>query len=348
MKFSVTPLFAVLFLASPAIGSPEAACKPGPVPIIFDTDMASDCDDAGALAVLHALADRGEAQILAVMVNSGDENRASAAAADAIDTYYGRPDIPIGVDKSIPSRPRGHSPYTLALRDEFPNDVGPDLQAPAALDVYRQTLAAQPDGSVVICSVGAFTNLRDLMVSPPDRFSPLPGMELVKRKVRQCVLMAGEFPRSRSFDWNTHLDTAAAVAFVDDWPTPALWSGAEVGELIYTGTQLQATPPANPVRRAYELRETYGKPSLVRGRRSYDQTAVLLAVRGVQPEYWKAVSGGSVVIDSEGFTAWHPGRGTLHAYIRLTGDPDVLVGVISELMIKPPMLSTKPVSKENR
>ena len=40
-----------------------------PVPIIFDTDMDNECDDAGALAVLHALADEGEAEILAVVTN---------------------------------------------------------------------------------------------------------------------------------------------------------------------------------------------------------------------------------------------------------------------------------------
>ena len=32
-----------------------------PTPIIFDTDMDLDCDDAGALAVLHALMDFNEA-----------------------------------------------------------------------------------------------------------------------------------------------------------------------------------------------------------------------------------------------------------------------------------------------
>ena len=40
------------------------------VGIIFDTDMDTDCDDAGALAILHALADRGEAEILATVVSS--------------------------------------------------------------------------------------------------------------------------------------------------------------------------------------------------------------------------------------------------------------------------------------
>ena len=38
--------------------------------MIFDTDMDSDCDDLGALAVLHALADRGEEEILATVTSS--------------------------------------------------------------------------------------------------------------------------------------------------------------------------------------------------------------------------------------------------------------------------------------
>ena len=34
------------------------------VKLIFDTDIAEDCDDVGAMAVLHALADKGELEIL--------------------------------------------------------------------------------------------------------------------------------------------------------------------------------------------------------------------------------------------------------------------------------------------
>ncbi len=47
--------------------------KGGPVPVIFDTDFGPDVDDVGALAILHAMADRGETEILGVMVStSGD------------------------------------------------------------------------------------------------------------------------------------------------------------------------------------------------------------------------------------------------------------------------------------
>ncbi len=334
-----SPILLFLALAATATAA-DASSRPTPVPVIFDTDMAGDCDDAGALAVLHALADAGETRLLAVLVNSGDESLASAAAVDAINTYYGRGDIPIGTGKHIPKRPRGHSPYAPALRDGFPNDIGPDPDAPDALAVFRRTLAAQPDGSVVVCSVGAFSNLRDLMESGPDAACPLPGLDLVKKKVRECVLMAGEFPRSRSFDWNTRLDVTAAIAFVDGWPTPSLWTGAEVGHEIFTGPQLLPAPAANPVRRAYELRPTYGRPSLERGRPSYDQTAVLLAVRGAQPQYWKVVQGGRVVIDSEARTAWQPGRETQHRYVQVAGDPAALAGVIGELMARPPVKAT--------
>src|SRR5262245_3773628 len=66
-----------------------------PVRVIFDTDMDSDCDDAAALAMLHALADRGEAEILATPVSS--RHAWSAPCVDAINTYFRRPDLPIGV-----------------------------------------------------------------------------------------------------------------------------------------------------------------------------------------------------------------------------------------------------------
>ena len=109
-----------------------------PVKLILDTDMSGDCDDAGTLALLHTLADRGECELLATVVNRKDKTGASAAAVDAINTYYGRPNLPIGTDKQGPTDLQRTSAYTRALRDEFPNDIGPDDRAPDALDVYRR------------------------------------------------------------------------------------------------------------------------------------------------------------------------------------------------------------------
>ena len=49
--------------------------------LILDTDIDTDCDDAGALAVLHALADRGEVEIAGVVCDVGNPWAAACAAA---------------------------------------------------------------------------------------------------------------------------------------------------------------------------------------------------------------------------------------------------------------------------
>src|SRR5688500_19154667 len=103
--------------------NPGAAALAGqtPVRLILDSDMDSDCDDAGALAVLHALADRGEAEILATVVSS--KNPWSAPCVDAINTYYGRGDLPVGAPKGAGAAKE--SKYARKIAEQFPQDLGP-------------------------------------------------------------------------------------------------------------------------------------------------------------------------------------------------------------------------------
>src|SRR5207244_11628261 len=100
-----------------------------PVPLIFDTDMGNDIDDAVALAMIHSLESRGEAKLLAVTVTK--DNRWAAPFIDAMDTFYGRGDVPIGVVRNgktpeasnmirLPAegkRPDGHFVYPRRLAD---------------------------------------------------------------------------------------------------------------------------------------------------------------------------------------------------------------------------------------
>lgn len=65
-----------------------------PVMVIYDTDMDLDVDDAGALAILHAMANNSEAKILGVICNSPTPY--AATTVSAINMYYGHPEIPIG------------------------------------------------------------------------------------------------------------------------------------------------------------------------------------------------------------------------------------------------------------
>jgi hypothetical protein len=88
-----------------------------PISAILDTDIMGDVDDVGAVAVLHALADQGEVQILAVGVCV--KNPWSPLCLDALNGYYGRPDVPLGVVKG-PAHNRA-SKYAQAVAEEFPH-----------------------------------------------------------------------------------------------------------------------------------------------------------------------------------------------------------------------------------
>lgn len=319
MKF-----FLLLLLLSPLVSHSQAG---PPVKIILDTDMSGDADDAGTLAMLHALSDLGECELLAVVTNRKDLTNASAAAVDAINTYYGRPAIPIGTDKVGPSDLRRGSEYTEALRDEFPGDIGPDDRAPDALAIYRQVLKAQPDQSVVICSVGAFSNLAALCRSD---------LELIQKKVLRLAVMGGQIPPKKTPEVNiaSHIEAAQFVA--DQWPGPIFWQGFRVGHPVMTGNGLKKTPPTNPVRRAYQLRRFGARFALQGGQPSYDQATAYFAVRGMNPELWKLQKGGRVKIDEAGFCSYEEDAKGKHVLVTRACQPPRLAALIEALMVAPP------------
>src|ERR1700685_3912384 len=131
------------------------AAERHPVPVILDTDMAGDVDDVGSVAVLHALANRGEAKILAMGVCV--KNPWTHLCLDALNTYFQRPEIPLGVVKGPAFKER--SAYARQIAQEYPHALKRAEDAPDAAALYRQVLARQPDRSVVIVSIGFLTNL---------------------------------------------------------------------------------------------------------------------------------------------------------------------------------------------
>ncbi|HEY5312140.1 MAG TPA: nucleoside hydrolase [Pirellulales bacterium] len=313
-----------LLLGGVLPGDTQAAA---PVPIIFDTDIMGDVDDVGAVAVLHALADRGEAHILAMGVCV--RNAWSPLCLDALNTYFLRPDIPLGVVKG-PAH-TGASRYAQQIAEEFPHALRSADEAPDAVRVYRQVLAEQPDHSVVMVSVGQLTNLRNLLKSGPGQYSNLDGAELVKRKVRAWVCMGGIFSSGREANFIN--DGPAASYAVQHWPTPMVFSGFEIGEQIMTGARLAEAPQKSPVRRAYELYNG------LHDRQSWDQTAVLYAVRGLDgglADYWHLQTGGALHVEQDGSDAWQPSSSQSQSYLVKQMAPEKIAAVIESLMLHAP------------
>lgn len=310
------PLAAAVFCLATAFAQAE------PVNVIFDTDIGPDCDDVGAVAVLHSLADRGEARLLAMMVCTSSPW--GAPCLDALNTYFGRPDIPIGTLKDAGFLEKSGYPEAIARR--YPHDLASGVDAPEATALYRQVLAAQPDGSVVVAAVGPLRNLRKLLVSEADAFSPLNGRELVAKKVARLVCMGGSYPKGS--EWNFEQDGEAARVVVGQWPTPVLFSGGELGSGIMAGRALALRAPEHdPVTVAYGLYVGYG-----RDRETWDLTGALAAVRGTMPSL-KMSEPGTNGVDEKGRNVFTSDPAGLHRYLLLDGPKQPLEDLLEELMV---------------
>jgi inosine-uridine nucleoside N-ribohydrolase len=290
-------------------------CQAAPVRLIYDTDMGNDIDDAVALAMIHSLQKRGACDLLAVTITK--DHPKAAAFVDAMNTFYGYPDVPVGVVRDGAKQDDHGGKFNL-LADaknpdgslRYPHDLRDGAKAPEAVDLIRQTLAAQPDQSVTLAQVGFFTNLARLLDSKPDQHSPLNGRELIAKKVRLLSIMAGAFQTvkwdTRYLEYNVRLDIPAAQKLAREWPSPIVWSGFEIGfACTYPHESIERDfndVPHHPVKEAYYL---YNPPP--HDRPNWDPTAVLHAIypdRG----YFELSPPGSVTVDDDAATVFRPGK----------------------------------------
>ncbi len=301
-----------------------------PVPVIFDTDMGPDYDDVGAIAMLHAFAERGEANILATVASTKYEG--VAAVLSVLNTYFNRSEIPIGVPKGDALMLRDSQHWTDTLIHVYPHHLKRNSEAPDAVALYREILAQQPDSSVTIITVGFLTNLAGLLQSAPDEFSDMPGKELVAKKVKRLVSMAGKFPEGQEF--NVKEDAPAAQYTADNWPGAILFSGFEIGEKIKTGLPLVQNKKIknSPVQHVYSISIPRSEQDQA-GRMSWDQTAVLVAVRGHAPYY--QVKPGTIRIQEDGSNTWSA-KGSKHGYLVERKPASEVQRVIDELMMHQP------------
>jgi inosine-uridine nucleoside N-ribohydrolase len=300
--------------------------------VIFDTDMGPDYDDVGAIALLHTFQDRGKAKILATISCNAFEE--TGPALSVLNTYFKRPEIPIGVVKATIPNEGCKQRWVQAIVEKYPHKLKSNKDAVEAVSLYRRILAAQPDKSVTIITVGFFTNVANLLASPADKSSPLSGKDLVARKVKQLVSMAaGTGADEKGFrEYNVRVDVAAAKKIFGEWPTPILFSGFEIGEKIRTGVPLtkNTTIANSPVKDAYTIALSVDNNTV--GRNSWDQTAVLVAIAGHEPYF--NIRKINFEIKDDGTTVLIPGEKFDYLVERMPA-PEV-AAAIEEMMMHEP------------
>lgn len=303
--FYAFALMSMVFLAG--CGS-EKASKPEKLRVIFETDIGNDIDDALALDMLYKYMDQDKIDLLAVMLNKCAP--APAEFMDIMGTWYGYPDIPVGIVRDGADDPWGkYAQKVVDLKNEdgtpmFARTHGEYYRLPDAHILYRKILAQQPDNSVVISTVGFSTNLARLLDTPADKYSPLTGKELVAKKVKLLVPMAGHMADTTYCEYNVIKDIPAAQKVFAEWPTKMAVTPFEVGLAIeYPGASMRndfgwaGLHPLVEAYRAWADHLDYDRPT-------WDLTSVLYAVEG---DSWFTMSEpGNIVIRDNGASIFTP------------------------------------------
>lgn len=207
MKQLLTTVFVILFAVSAnAQCNSEKDCncqKRLPINAILDADFGSSTDDLFALMMLNHYIDEGLVNLKGVIVDR--EGAKNAGLVDIFNTYYGHPDIPVGLERNGVKNPRCFIPYNgiCDLKDSITGKplfkrTFDENKCMDGYKLYRRLLSKSEDNSVVIIAIGFATTMAELLESKPDEYSTLNGEELFARKVRTIYFQGGRFEATDS------------------------------------------------------------------------------------------------------------------------------------------------------
>ncbi len=288
--------------------------------LIYDDDCSQDVDCVATLPILHALEDRGEIKILAMMADSA--NPATAPVMRLFADYAGHKGMVIGANQTdMPDSQlcKKNDCNAGVWGDKLVERFDPgDTRAkyPDCVLVYRRVLAKAPKHSVAIAATGFATCLNQLIASPADAVSPLTGAELVKRKVKLLSVMGGRYPSGT--EWNFECDAPGYHRLFVEWTRqhgypPVYLNGFENGEHILAGAPATADPIVNPTRYGLQLAGYDQRPM-------WDMLSALFAARGLSfggMTYFKVGPAGTVEVDAaKGTDTWSAGIGSGHYVLR--------------------------------
>lgn len=283
------------------------------IDIIIDTDIGNDSDDAGALAIAHHLMKLGECRILAI--TSSTSRKDGALCVDAINRFYNHMDIKVGMSNrtTFLDETMGYGAYSRAVIKQYPYDL---KNIPDSTTILREALAkaTQP---VVFITLGPLNNIKDLLLSKPDKLSPLNGMDLIQQKVERFVMMGGDFsPEGVTYmlgdepmtaEWNILQDIPAAQYVIQMLKTPILFVPYAVG-LIKTGNGMFVDESYDsPIKLSYVVHNNGP-------RQSWDPIAVYIAIRDPQ-SLFKISEAGQVSVLEDGKTVFEPCIKGQHHYL---------------------------------
>ena len=278
--------------------------------IILDTDMGSDCDDVGALALLNEYSNTGNAEILGIIYSSGAIPY-GVGIIDAINRYYDNHDIPIGAnfDKSVGDTIDKMDAEKLAKdTSAFKNKFIVSTDVTEQTQLNRKLLSMQNDNCITYITIGHTKGLYDLLISKPDTISDLTGFELVNKKIKRWIALGAMRANNKegyyAKDWNFFFNGTVEYTkyLIDHFPKPIFF--IDGGTNVMTGRSLMNTPNGNIVRTAYrDWLWNYERKTLCEQRPSWDLVTVYFAVEG-PGKYFEILNEGYLDFDPNKGCRW--------------------------------------------
>ena len=188
-----------LLLMALALSAAQAA------PVIFDTDIGTDIDDAYALV---ALMNRPELEVLGITTVSSDAVARARLAAKLLAVAGGKwPRVPVYAGISTPTQ------YMKQVEWAAGFDAA-NLHASGAVDFMRREIEKRP-GQVTLIAVGELTNVAALLQSSPGIAAKIKGIALMGGAVYR-----GYAPGSKPEpEWNIRSNAEAArIVFTSGAP----------------------------------------------------------------------------------------------------------------------------------
>ena len=249
-----------------------------------------------------------------------------------MNTWYGYPEIPVGRVRDGVVLKRDDYARAVCESGLFPRSRR-DRDYGDPVTLYRRLLAESPDSSVVVVSVGFSTNLGRLLESRGDKYSPLDGIELGKRKVKFCSVRGGSFGDKPRAEYNIVNDIPNAKRLFALCPVPVAVVSLELGKTVnYPGASIEtdfAWAGKHPMVEGYKAyrKMPYDRPT-------WDMMSVLYVLR---PEMFGVSEPGIICVDDQGYTYFTLTPRGKHTVLTLTpGQQDaVLRFFVRELSSKP-------------
>lgn len=261
--------------------------------VIIDTDISSDIDDLGDLAMCLALHKMGQINIEAITVCTS--NPKSPGAVDATCKAFGL-SFPIGTWKGAPFDPNGPGVYVAYLYDNYPHDVGLASTVEDATTVFARALESSPE-PVAVLALGPCNNLQQFRISHS---------KLIAQKVSRLFLVAGAFPATGYVEWNFQQHPTSGADIAANWPSPITYIGYQLGDTIVTGATLATAMPASDI-----VRVGYAQAGYAAGRNAWGQMGAIEMVQRSMRRF----RGTASVSTSTGENFWTPSESAKDEYV---------------------------------